>query len=97
MDPTGTYTNYPEKVDKYFTQLHLVSDIRLRSALWADLIQFIDDPLYPHRKYMSTREDKDLVNSELHVFLKQHGTHYFQRKNLRPRGRVYKDETPADV
>ncbi|MCJ1247904.1 hypothetical protein MMC30_005119 [Trapelia coarctata] len=88
------YGAYPEEVDKHFTNLKLVPDIFLRSALWQDLIQFIEDPSHTHRRYMSVRENKDQVNSELHAFLVQHGAHYFQPRNLRPRGRVYRNNIP---
>jgi len=87
-----TNNAWPNKVDQHFTKLKLRTNIR--ESLWKALIRFIEDPRYVHRKYMTLYEDKDLVNSELHTFLQEHGAHYFQPNTLRSLSRVYKDSIP---
>ena len=101
MDSRARYTGYPEQVEQYFKKLGLLPDgpnVSIRASLWQDLIQFIEDPHYPDRRYISLRQNRERVNAELHAFLRQHGTHYFQEMNLLPRNKthVYRDNISTD-
>ena len=84
----------PKEVEYRFSELGLRPDCKERTRLYEDLVRFHEDPKFHYRRFLTARPNGNLLNAELHIFLREHGERYFghTREHLIPNSPFYSSE-----
>lgn len=96
----GAWVNpAPVKVERYMTQLGLRPGSTKRTSLYTALRDYHADPDNQQRLDMTPTIDPNLVNKELHDFLRKIGDSYFgtdSREHLTSRAPIYNPEASTE-
>ena len=96
MDRREDCKPVPAEIGKFFKKLQLLPDYALQASLWESLIQYHIDPQHPYRRDLNVKVDESLVNTEVHNFLRKHGSTYFSVEQSRPGAPTYGDHLTTE-